>query len=258
MKKHILLRFDDICPTMDREQWSIAEQTLRKYNIKPLLGVIPDCMDPDLKIDSKQTDFWEWLKELQQDGYALAMHGYNHLYRTQTRGMVNEGYKSEFAGLSYEEQYNMIIAGKELLHSHGIDTDIFFAPAHSYDKTTLKALSDAGFRYMSDGRSNKAYCFEQLICLPCKSFGVPRMFFGNYYTAVFHAHEWVRPDKATGKTALIRLCEKYAESEICSFEEYKEQPVGSYPIQRFSEIVNVFYYRYFRPVLSKIKRMTVK
>ena len=51
MKKTcILIRFDDICPTMNWEQWAKACALLDAYGKKPLIGVIPDCKDPDLQI----------------------------------------------------------------------------------------------------------------------------------------------------------------------------------------------------------------
>ena len=58
-KKKILIRFDDICPTMDYKQWNKAVEVLDKYHIKPLIGVIPDCKDPELSIESPREDFWE-------------------------------------------------------------------------------------------------------------------------------------------------------------------------------------------------------
>lgn len=257
MKRHILIRFDDICPTMDRSQWEAAESILKKYDIKPLLGVIPDCKDPVLMIDEARDDFWEWLKEKQSEGYTIAMHGCCHSYTSGHRGMINSGFESEFAGLPYETQYELICRGRDILKKNGIETDIFFAPSHSYDKNTLKALCAAGFGYMSDGMSGKAYMYKELLCLPCRSFGVPKIRSRGYYTAVFHAHEWSRPDKAAEKLRLQQLCEKYGDAGICTFDEYKEQPPGNYALQRVSEIAYVFYQRHIRPVLSKVKRKII-
>lgn len=42
-RRAILVRFDDICPTMDWEQWKRAVKILKRYDVKPLIGVIPDC-----------------------------------------------------------------------------------------------------------------------------------------------------------------------------------------------------------------------
>ena len=65
MKRKILIRFDDICSTMDYSQWKRADEILRKYGVKPLLGIIPECKDPDLQIEPEHEDFWEWIKGLE-------------------------------------------------------------------------------------------------------------------------------------------------------------------------------------------------
>ncbi|MBQ7666201.1 MAG: DUF2334 domain-containing protein [Synergistaceae bacterium] len=251
---HILLRFDDICPTMDYKQWNRAAEILEKYDIKPLLGVIPDCKDPVQFIDEYHSDFWDYMKELQNKGYALAMHGCNHVYDTQTRGIINGGYVSEFAGHSYEVQLEKIQRGKRILHDHGIDTDIFFAPAHSYDMNTLKALHECGFRYMSDGMTSKPVIREGVICLPSLFGGLPRIVHSNgYYTTVFHSSEWTRPDKQAGYTNLQKVCEKYHDS-IVDFRTYSQQALGNTSLQNFIECYNINYSRHIRPKLSMIKR----
>ena len=40
--KYFFVRFDDICPTMDWEQFGRAAELMDKYDIKPLIGVIPE------------------------------------------------------------------------------------------------------------------------------------------------------------------------------------------------------------------------
>ena len=47
MSREILIRFDDICPTMNYGQWIKAKEIIDKFDIKPLLGVIPKCEDED-------------------------------------------------------------------------------------------------------------------------------------------------------------------------------------------------------------------
>lgn len=103
--KKILIRFDDICPTMDWEQWKRAEDLLLQYNVKPLIGVIPDCQDPDLMINKPRVDFWQWLRMKQMEGYTIAMHGYHHTFCSKAHGILNKRINSEFAGLPYNIQY---------------------------------------------------------------------------------------------------------------------------------------------------------
>lgn len=229
-----LIRFDDFCPTMDYEQWYRADAILRKYNIKPLIGVVPDCHDPELMIDDYHEDFWEYVKQLQSEGYAFAMHGDTHVYCNKKRGMVNNGINTEFAGLSYQQQLQKINHGKNELKRHGIETDIFFAPSHSYDRNTLKALAACGFKYVSDGKSLKPIMREGIICLPCRDGGVRSLLYSEYSTVVFHPSEWSRPDKSGGYNRLKNICE-YHHNEILDFEKYSQQPIGNYLLQVLNE-----------------------
>lgn len=240
MSRSILVRFDDICPTMDWSQWKRAVEILDRHNIKPLLGVIPNCQDSDLMIDEPQKGFWGYIKELQAKGYTIAMHGYIHVYDTKVHGLVNETNHSEFAGHSYEEQYEKIRKGKEILNENGIFTEIFFAPAHSYDETTLRALAANGFKYVSDGKSCRPFMREGVLCIPCRSSGMPHIGKHGYYTAVFHAHEWTRPDKAEGYDQLKELCETYS-AEIVSFEDYIKQKRGVPALEYFDEKIYLYY-----------------
>lgn len=248
----ILIRFDDICPTMNFEQFKCATDLLEKYNIKPLIGVIPDCCDPDLQIEAEREDFWDFVRGLEQKGYTIAMHGYQHIFTTNTRGIVVKRYVSEFAGHSLDEQVEKIRKGKEILFSHGINTDIFFAPAHSYDENTVKALSICGFKYMSDGKSSKPYVWHSVKCLPDRAAGCPRIKGDGCYTAVFHAHEWELELKAKDYEDLVNLIKNHRDN-IVSFEEYSQLPCGNLYIERIKERVYVFVERYMLDTLRKIK-----
>lgn len=57
MSAKILIRFDDICPTMDFKQFHIAETMMDEYQVKPLIGVVPDCKDADLQISDEKVTF---------------------------------------------------------------------------------------------------------------------------------------------------------------------------------------------------------
>ena len=248
---HILIRFDDICPTMDYIQWGRAMDVLEKYNIKPLIGVIPDCQDPDLMIAPPHSDFWEYRKELQNRGFAIAMHGYIHVYDTKVRGEVNHSYHSEFAGHPYEVQYEKIKKGKEILRNHGVESDIFFATAHSYDDNTIRALSANGFKYMSDGLGMKAVNRHGVKCLPCHFCGSKLPLKPSFMTYVFHAHEWATVKNAAEYDLLKRICET-RNKEIVSFEEYTSQPIGAIYLQYMIGRIIVSYNRYIWPQILKL------
>ena len=252
-QRAILIRFDDICPTMDWNQWNRAVKVLERYHVKPLIGVIPDCQDPELQINEPYSDFWQYIKKLQCKGYTVAMHGYLHKYDSAKHGIVNVTPHSEFAGHTYEEQYQKIKRGKAYLECHGIFTDVFFAPAHSYDENTLKALAANGVKYVSDGASSNPFVREGVLCIPCRSGGCPKIEKKGYYTAVFHAHEWVRPEKADGYIQLEKLCEEYSK-DIVSFEEYCKRPEGNAILQKLNEKGYLFYEYTVKPVLRPVVR----
>lgn len=250
MAHKLLLRFDDICPTMNWGQWHHAKDLLDNIGATALLGVIPDNRDQDLMIDEPREDFWAYIRQLQQQGYTIAMHGYQHVFDMQASGLSTPKKHSEFAGHTYEEQYRRIKEGKRILSEHGIDTDVFFAPAHSYDDHTLKALAANGFHYISDGRCFKPYKRHGIICLPIQSGGIPKIKNDNgYYTAILHAHEWERPG---GQLVRERFEKLLADNSGCivSFDTYKSQSCGLAFIEHAIELTYVF--------LSFVKHKIIK
>lgn len=142
---------DDITPDMDWEKFLRFKDLLDTYGVKPLIGVVPDNRDKKLAICDKRKDFFDYVKELVQQGWTVAMHGYNHLYTTEDAGLFPIGHKSEFAGLALSRQNEMIRQGKQILEDNGIYTDIFMAPSHSFDQNTLNALRANGFHVITDG-----------------------------------------------------------------------------------------------------------
>lgn len=250
----ILLRFDDICPTMNWQQWSIAKSMIDKVGAKAMLGVIPDCTDPDLEVDTPKEDFWDYIRSLQQQGFAIAMHGLHHRFDIKADGIVTRKKISEFAGLPYETQLERIRKGKETLSRHGIYTDIFFAPAHSYDDNTLKALAACGFKYNCDGFSNKPYFRHGIKILPCRSGGIPRKFRNcKYLMAVIHAHEWVREDRKKEYNKYIDLLANHAH-EIVPFSEFCKWSNGFTIWQRMVEMFYLFAKQYVVPMVLRLKR----
>lgn len=255
MKKNkILLRFDDICSTMNWKQWNKAKATMDEVGITALLGVIPDNQDPDLMIDEPKIDFWDYIKQLQKQGYTIAMHGYQHLFDINAKGLITFKKHSEFAGHSFDEQFRRIKEGKKILEGHGIKTDIFFAPAHSYDDNTLKALAANGFKYISDGMSCKAYKRHGIICLPARSGGVPRIRETGNFTVILHAHEWEYKGKQKSWDSFERICKLYV-TNIVSFDEYRKQKKGNIYVQRMYELLYMFFAKVILPILGKLMRL---
>ena len=162
----IAIRMDDITPGMDMAKFLRFKELCDLYQVKPLLGIVPDNKDSMLEIDEHREDFWDYLLTLQKEGWVLAQHGVDHVYKTRKKGCFPLNALSEFAGLGYDRQYEALKRGKEILEAHGIKTDIFMAPAHSYDRNTLKALHELGFQRITDGFGKQPYIWKQLTFFP--------------------------------------------------------------------------------------------
>ncbi len=163
----VSFRLDDITAGMCWQNFLKVKKILDENNIKPLIGVVPQCLDKKLNIETPREDFWELIKRLQGEGWAIAQHGFQHLYVTNNSGLLKVNNRSEFAGLSFDEQLDKICKGKSILEAKGIFTDIFMAPAHSYDTNTLLALKEAGFKYVTDGYTSMPYELYDIKFIPC-------------------------------------------------------------------------------------------
>ncbi len=221
----IAVRLDDITPDMDWERFLKFKQLLEQYQIKPLIGVVPDNKDNNLikkpKSDKAPADFWAYVKALEEEGWVIAMHGYQHIYATSKGGMFPLNNFSEFAGLSYEKQKQMLCEGKALLKEKGIVTDLFMAPAHSYDRNTLKALKEAGFQKITDGFGNKPYLWKGLTFYPISfRLGSTMKKKNGYSTMVIHTD-------TISEEEMQRYANYFKREEVrwISYREYMQQPV---------------------------------
>lgn len=167
-KMQCMIRMDDITPDMNWDKFNQVREIFDKYGIKPLIGIVPDNRDVKLSVQEKRADFWEEMYSLQKNGWMVAQHGTFHQYVTKNSGILGLKDASEFAGLSYEEQLSKLKTGKQILEEHGIQSDIFMAPGHTFDKNTIKALRELGFSAVTDGLYKKPYYMDRILCIPCR------------------------------------------------------------------------------------------
>lgn len=160
------IRMDDITSDMDLDKFNRIKTLLDTYQIKPLIGVVPFNQDPILQCNPPMEDFPGFLKSLQEDGYVVALHGCYHIYTTEKKGLFPLNNFSEYAGVAYETQGEMIQKGKKKLQEWGLDTDIFMAPGHTFDRNTLKVLKENGFRAVTDGFGEVPYIRDGLTFYP--------------------------------------------------------------------------------------------
>lgn len=169
MNNKYLIRLDDACPTMDGVKWQRMFDILDRYGVRPMVGIIPHNEDPKQEIDAPDVEFWYKAKLWQQKGYAIALHGYNHCYISDEglKGLNPLWSRSEFAGVPYDVQKQKIRDGFEILSNHGVKPKYFFAPSHTFDENTLKALRECtDIRIISDTIATKPYKRGDFVFLP--------------------------------------------------------------------------------------------
>nr|WP_157034183.1 DUF2334 domain-containing protein [Sphingomonas sp. Y57] len=169
MKARYLFRLDDICPTMDWARFNAVADIFMRFEVQPLLGVIPDNKDNSLDRDPADPRFWDKMRHLQSArGWTVSQHGYQHQYVTRDAGILGINKNSEFAGLSRDLQFEKIAKGKNILTEEGLETDIFMPPSHSFDQNTIDALVDNGFKFITDGYSILPYERSGIKFIPCQ------------------------------------------------------------------------------------------
>lgn len=196
----VLIRLDDACPTMNHHNWMRMEKLLDQYSVKPIVGVIPDNLDSDFLWDYDDS-FWldskGAIRRWQRKGWELSMHGLHHLYRERRGSKLFQksfSQKTEFAGVEYVEQLCMLREGLELLANKGIHVRSFFAPSHTFDYNTVKALKDLNIPIIVDGYAFSAYRKDGIICLPSICDG-PFLFPKNPFLLTFVFHPSVMQEK---------------------------------------------------------------
>lgn len=160
------IRLDDITPDMDYTRFNRVREILKKAGIAPLAGVVPFNKDETLHFEEEHDDFVTLLSDLKLDGWCFALHGFNHVYTTKRCGLFPLNNFSEYAGVSYDTQLDMIKRGLIRLKELGITTELFMAPGHSYDNNTLRALRDCNITRMTDGFGSNPYTYKGITFYP--------------------------------------------------------------------------------------------
>lgn len=213
--RQYLIRLDDACPTMHVAQWQRMESLLDKYGVRPMVGIIPANADPKQKIDLVDSMFWQKALQWQEKGWAIALHGFDHCYISTDAGINPLWNRSEFAGVSLEQQKQKIRDGVTILKGYGLIPKYFFAPSHTFDLNTLKALKeDSDIRIISDTIATKPYKQGDFIFIPQIGGHCVEMPLPGVYTFCFHPN--TMDEKAFN--ALELFIQKHKD-EFCDFNE---------------------------------------
>ncbi len=195
MSKYIM-RLDDAADRRDIKRWDSIEMLLDKYGIKPLIGVIPKCEDPEMCDYEIDIDFWKRVQNWIEKGYSIAMHGYQHVHMTgEGREGINPVNKrSEFAGEPLDVQCKKIQKGVRIFREHEIEPQIFFAPSHTFDLNTIEALKlNSNIRVISDTIANSPYSQYGMTFIPQQT-GRTRKMPLSVITFCYHPNQMEEPD----------------------------------------------------------------
>jgi hypothetical protein len=188
-----LLRFDDLCPTMDGARWQRFVPMLRRFGIRPILAVVPDNQDPDLRYRPPDAGFWDEMCAMQAEGATIGLHGYQHVCEAEGRGLVPVHRRTEFAGAPRECQREWIRAGLTILKEHGLEARIWVAPRHGIDRRTLWVLREEGIGLISDGFARRPFRRGGITWIPQQLWGPVEKSRG-LWTICIHAN--AAPDDA--------------------------------------------------------------
>ena len=235
----IIIRIDDIAENMNWQLMEKCEELFDKYNIKPVLGVIPNNKDEELLNYPKKENFWELVRGWKRKGWEISMHGYSHVYSQSTKKKDYFGYggKSEFFGIELEKQILKIKNGLEKFDNEKIKIRTFYAPNHTYDLNTFKALKKCNIRNIVDGYGLMPYEKDGLSFIPQLFYKTLILPFGVQSTQI-HLNYWEEKDFKNFKNFIEKNQDK-----ILSFD------------QALSKVNNSLFYKLINFSLEKILKL---
>ncbi|MGD0961487.1 MAG: DUF2334 domain-containing protein [Methylomonas sp.] len=217
MTASYIVRLDDACPTMRKETWDALEEAFDSLAIRPIVGVIPDNRDPAMLLSEPDPRFWERVRNWEQKGWSIALHGLHHRYHQIPAGaeaLLPLHAKSEFVGLSLDNQREMMRKSWRIFLDNGVKPTSFMAPSHSFDRNTLLALqAETDIRVITDGYALSPYRAHDFVWAPQQLWRFRRMPFG-IWTICLHPNT-MRPAELN---AVIGQFRKFAPHTI-SLEE---------------------------------------
>jgi predicted deacetylase len=194
MRNGVILRFDDLCPTVNWNVWNAIEEILIELDVKPIVSVIPDNRDKALFHSRPGENFWDRVQSWQKRGWTIGLHGYQHCYLTKNPGMYGREGLSEFAGLPVEVQEIKLQNAVRIFRQHGVNPEVWVAPAHSFDASTIEILLKLGIRVVNDGYALFPYQDPEGVVWIPQQVGKLRKLPIGIWTVCFHFNSWSNGD----------------------------------------------------------------
>ena len=224
MGARFLVRFDDVCPTMNWSMWERVESLLLKHRVRPILAVVPDNRDPKLVAGELDRNFWDRVRGWKSRGWTIGWHGYQHLYSTPSGGIMDIHVGSEFAGHSAEAQRGKLAAAARIFAEQDVMPAVWVAPGHSFDATTARLLPEFGIQVISDGFFWRPVRRHECTWVPQQLWRFRPLSFGTW-TVCLHMNSW-------SERALAAFGQQLAayESAITHLDAVLEQPAPRFGI----------------------------
>ncbi len=207
-----LLRFDDLSPSLRRQRWEGYAALIEKFNIRPILAIIPDNRSEEWESAQKDPGFWAEMREMEAAGATIAIHGYQHRCESSGRCLLNLHRRTEFGGVELETQKEWIRIGKQILEEHGLSPKLWVAPRHGFDTNTLRALKAEGMPCLSDGFARVPFVREGVVWIP-QQLWKPVVKAAGLWTICIHPEM----DPRSNVRLLASFLEKHAE-QFTSFD----------------------------------------
>lgn len=176
-----LIRLDDANHYSDLDKWKLFEEIFDKYNVKPIVAVIPQNEDKFIQFSSFNDSFWELIKSWEVKRWSIALHGYKHIFHQVDRKKNLFPYynRSEFSGLSLAKQKKKIFKGMSIFKKNNIFPKVWVAPGHCFDRNTIEAiLQETDIKIVSDGVAFNPYYQFNLHFIPQQLWNFKKKYFG--------------------------------------------------------------------------------
>lgn len=152
----VLLRYDDFTRTSSFALEERLFRSLDRMDVPILVGAVPfpgarypeiSAMPGGQKADLGPEKI-ALLRDLAPKRHIeVALHGYSHGNNAAVGALA-----SEFAGLSFDRQRQLLMLGKSALEAtFGVPVRTFIPPYNTGDETTVRALGQTGFAVLSAG-----------------------------------------------------------------------------------------------------------
>jgi hypothetical protein len=242
MSARYIIRLDDASEYMDHSKWDPFFELFDKYKIKPIIAIIPFNRDPKMTNKKPDENFWDRARNWQMRDYRIAMHGYEHMYSNLNGGIIGLNKYSEFAGVPFEKQMEMIGKAYNKFEDEKLKPDIFVAPAHSFDRNTLKALKTIGkINCLSDGFFVNPVIIDGLKWIPQQLWG-PEKKSKGVWTICFHPE--------TSDNSVVNSLDFFLKD---NFESFEDPYSLEFHKRKFEDFVYSMYMKFYMKVRSVFK-----